>query len=75
MRQGLNETMCHQHGKRQEMQAFEGFWQVHTAFAAYFAGTLSAADLDARLRKVAPEGTTEGSLFVPLEQVRMPTMG
>jgi putative protease len=49
--------------------------QVHAAFAAYFAGTLSAADLDARLRKVAPEGTTEGSLFVPLEQVRMPTMG
>jgi putative protease len=49
--------------------------QVHAAFAAYFAGKLSAADLDARLRKVAPEGTTEGSLFVPLEQVGMPTMG
>lgn len=39
--------------------------RVVRAFAAYFAGGQTAAELGAALRRIAPEGTTEGSLFVP----------
>ncbi len=39
--------------------------KVAAAFGEYFADQLSTADLDRRLEKVAPQGTTEGSLFVP----------
>mgnify|MGYP002861669630 FL=1 len=39
--------------------------KVAVAFGEYFADRLSASDLDRRLEQVAPQGTTEGSLFVP----------
>ncbi|HEX3049736.1 MAG TPA: U32 family peptidase [Aggregatilineaceae bacterium] len=39
--------------------------QVVGAFQDYFAGRMNAAQLDQRLQKTVPQGTTEGSLFVP----------
>ncbi|MEP6984403.1 MAG: U32 family peptidase [Chloroflexota bacterium] len=48
--------------------------QVAEAFQAYFAGRINAVQLDIRLHKIAPEGTTEGSLFVPEDYLKLPTM-
>jgi putative protease len=48
--------------------------QVAIAFQAYFEGRINAAELDARLQKIAPEGTTEGSLFVPEDYLNVPVM-
>ncbi len=48
--------------------------QVCAAFAAYFAGRLGSADLDQRLRKLVPQGTTEGSFFVPLDYISLPAL-
>ncbi|HVU13677.1 MAG TPA: U32 family peptidase, partial [Phototrophicaceae bacterium] len=48
--------------------------QVVSIFNDYFAGRISAADLDARLQKVAPQGTTEGSLFVPEDYLKVPVL-
>jgi len=39
--------------------------RVISAFQDYFAGTIDSDALDKRLRKSAPQGTSEGSLFVP----------
>ncbi|MFV9506617.1 MAG: DUF3656 domain-containing U32 family peptidase [Oscillochloridaceae bacterium umkhey_bin13] len=49
--------------------------EVTTAFQAYLAGTSSAEALGRRLRQVAPQGTTEGSLFVPAGFEIIPLMG
>ncbi len=49
--------------------------QVTGAFNDYFAGRLDAGTLDVRLGKIAPEGTTEGSLFVPEGYLSVPVMG
>jgi U32 family peptidase len=48
--------------------------QVAAAFAEYFAGSIDSQTLDARLRKSAPEGTTEGSLFVPDDYLKLPML-
>ncbi len=48
--------------------------QVTTAFRAYFEGQLDSSGLDARLTKSVPQGTTEGSFFVPLNYIKMPTL-
>ena len=48
--------------------------QTAAAFAAYFAGRLSSAELDARLGKIVPQGTTEGSLFVPENYLKLPAL-
>jgi putative protease len=48
--------------------------QVVSAFQAYFVGKINAAQLDIRLRKIAPEGTTEGSLFVPDDYLKLPVI-
>ena len=48
--------------------------QVSAAFADYFAGKINAAELDQRLQKVVPQGTTEGSLFVPEDYLKVPVM-
>jgi putative protease len=47
---------------------------VTTAFQAYFAGEIQAAALDQRLRAVAPQGATQGSLFVPDDYLRVPVL-
>ncbi len=48
--------------------------QVTTAFRDYFSGQVDATQLEARLSKWVPQGTTEGSFFVPLDYLKMPTM-
>jgi len=47
---------------------------VGEAFAAALAGEISAAELGERLRRAAPQGTTEGSLFVPANYLAVPLM-
>ncbi|MFN8450198.1 MAG: DUF3656 domain-containing protein [Anaerolineae bacterium] len=48
--------------------------QVSAAFQRYLTGKITAAELDQRLQKIAPQGTTEGSLFVPDDYLRVPVM-
>jgi len=48
--------------------------QVTSAFQNYFAGKVDAAELDQRLQKIVPQGTTQGSLFVPENYLKMPEM-
>jgi len=43
--------------------------RVASAFQDYFAHTIDSATLDQRLSKIAPQGTSEGSLFVPADTV------
>jgi putative protease len=46
--------------------------RVAAAFRDYFAGRIPSAELDGRLQKAAPQGTTEGSLFVPENYLKLP---
>jgi U32 family peptidase len=48
--------------------------QVSSAFQAYFSGRVNSAELDQRLEKIVPQGTTEGSLFVPEDYLKLPVM-
>ncbi len=48
--------------------------QVTSAFQDYFAGRISTATLDQRLQKIAPQGTTEGSLIVQGDYLKVPIM-
>lgn len=48
--------------------------KVTKAFQAYFAGKINAVDLDAKLQKTVPQGTTEGSFFIPLDYLKIPVM-
>jgi putative protease len=48
--------------------------QVAAAFQTYLAGRITSTELDQRLQKVVPQGTTEGSLFVPENYLKMPVM-
>ena len=48
--------------------------KVAGVFQAYFAGRINAAELDQRLQKIAPEGTTEGSLLVPENYLTLPVI-
>lgn len=48
--------------------------QVAAAFQAYFVGKISAGELDGRLQKLIPQGTTEGSFFVPDDYLRVPVI-
>lgn len=45
--------------------------RVVAAFQDYIAGSISSAQLDERLMKVAPQGTTEGSFFVPANTIQL----
>lgn len=47
---------------------------VARAFEAYFAGEFDALTLDEELKQSVPQGTTEGSFFVPVDYIRMPEM-
>ncbi|MEI7470523.1 MAG: hypothetical protein WCL57_20155, partial [Chloroflexota bacterium] len=46
-------------------ESAEQVTQVAKAFRATFEGKLTAPELTRRLRQISPQGTTEGSLFVP----------
>ncbi len=48
--------------------------QVAAAFQAYFAGNVTASELDQQLRQIATQGTTEGSLFVPEGYLTVPVL-
>ena len=48
--------------------------QVAAAFASYFSGQITSAELDQSLRASVPQGTTEGSLFVPEDYLRVPVL-
>jgi len=43
--------------------------RVTEAFRAYFTGRLDSEALDNRLERVVPQGTTEGSFFVPINTI------
>ncbi|MGA3016639.1 MAG: DUF3656 domain-containing protein [Bryobacteraceae bacterium] len=47
---------------------------ISEAFARALTGGLSARDLAAELRRLAPQGTTEGSLFVPAGYQELPIL-
>lgn len=48
--------------------------QITALFKGYLSGRVSAGDLGVRLRKVARQGTTEGSLFVPQNYQQLPVL-
>ncbi len=48
--------------------------QVSAVFQNYFSGKLSSTELDIKLQKIVPQGTTEGSLFVPEDYLKLPAM-
>lgn len=47
---------------------------VSEAFAQALAGEIPSRELEERLRALAPEGTTEGSLFVPANYLQLPIL-
>jgi len=48
--------------------------QVFEAFNAALRTSISTKDLSAQLRRIAPQGTTEGSLFVPADYLALPVL-
>lgn len=48
--------------------------RVSAAFQGYFAGKANASELERRLQRIAPQGITEGSLFVPENYLQTPLM-
>ena len=48
--------------------------RVAKAFAAALGGEISAQQLSADIKKIAPEGTTEGSLFIPADYLKLPIL-
>jgi putative protease len=48
--------------------------QVSAAFQDYFKGRINSDELDQYLQKIAPQGTTEGSLFVPEDYLKLPVI-
>jgi hypothetical protein len=40
----------------------------------YFSDRISAVELDQTLRALVPQGTTEGSLFVPADYLKVPVL-
>jgi len=48
--------------------------RVLEAHAETLGGHTTARELSARLRAIAPQGTTEGSLFVPVDYLRLPVL-
>jgi putative protease len=48
--------------------------RVYRAFESAIAGSMTAQQLGAELRKIAPQGTTVGSLFVPRDYQQLPIL-
>jgi putative protease len=48
--------------------------RVYEAFADALTGRASPRELAAKLRAIAPQGTTEGSLFVPADYLKLPIL-
>ena len=48
--------------------------QVYQAFESVLAGRATTHELSAQLRRAAPQGITEGSLFVPADYLKLPVL-
>jgi putative protease len=48
--------------------------EIARVFAAALAGEIASAELARELKKFAPQGTTEGSLFVPADYLKLPIL-
>ncbi len=48
--------------------------RIAAAFTSALEGRMSAEELDAALTRIAPQGTTEGSLFVPKDYLTLPVL-
>jgi putative protease len=48
--------------------------QVFQAFESVLAGRTNSQDLSAQLRRAAPQGVTEGSLFVSADYLKLPIL-
>lgn len=48
--------------------------EITNAFRQALAGEMTGAGLNGRLRQIAPQGTTEGSLFVPDDYLTLPVL-
>ena len=48
--------------------------RVARAFQAFLRGEITGVELGTALRRIAPEGTTEGSLFVPKDYLVFPIL-
>ena len=48
--------------------------EVYDAFNAALQSRITTKDLAAQLRRIAPQGTTEGSLFVPADYLTLPVL-
>jgi U32 family peptidase len=55
-------------------ESAEAVAQVAEAFTSAFSGAFTPAELRRRLRQIAPQGTTEGSLFVPAASFELPVL-
>jgi putative protease len=47
---------------------------IARAFASALGGKITASQLANELKKIAPQGTTEGSLFVPADYLKLPIL-
>lgn len=47
----------------------EQLFRIHEAWRQTLEGRLSTAELTTRLRRLAPQATTEGSLYIPEEDI------
>jgi putative protease len=47
---------------------------VFQAFESVLAGRTAGHELSAQLRRAAPQGTTEGSLFVSADYLKLPVL-
>ena len=48
--------------------------EIARAFARALAGEITPQQLAAELKRVAPQGTTEGSLFIPADYLKLPIL-
>ena len=48
--------------------------RVTRAFTDYFNGRTSAGELNAIVQRISPQGTTEGSLYVPKDYLTLPVL-
>jgi putative protease len=47
---------------------------VGRAFSSALEGSITMQQLAAELKKIAPQGTTEGSLFIPADYLKLPVL-
>ena len=52
----------------------EQLGQVYRAFDSAVNGRMNSRELAEKLRRLAPQGTTEGSLFVPADYLKLPVL-